>query len=167
LTQTKTKKASKPADQTMSQIEYAAHRKVSRQYIGRLAKAGALVMRGLRIDVAASDAVFDDKDIPIAIGPDGEPTNLTEARFLRELYGARLRRLEFEEKAGKLIPAEAVTRAWTSAAGVIKNRMLAIPSRTAGQLAALTDPKAVREALGEAIEKVLKSLSEELRYARN
>jgi len=45
----------------LSQAEYARHRGVSRQYISRLAKAGVLVMRGGKVDVAASDAVLDDR----------------------------------------------------------------------------------------------------------
>ncbi len=40
----------------MTQAQYAAHRGVSRQYIGSLAKRGILVMRGRLVDVQASDA---------------------------------------------------------------------------------------------------------------
>jgi hypothetical protein len=45
----------------MTQAEYARHRNKSPQYIGKLYKAGILVMRGRLVDVAASDAVLDDK----------------------------------------------------------------------------------------------------------
>jgi len=51
----------------ISQTEYARHRGKSRQYISRLAKAGVLVMRNGKVDVATSDAVLDDR--PVAIEP--------------------------------------------------------------------------------------------------
>jgi hypothetical protein len=44
----------------VSQAEYARHRGKSRQTINRLAEAGVLVMRGGKVDGAASDAVLDD-----------------------------------------------------------------------------------------------------------
>jgi hypothetical protein len=45
----------------MTQAEYARHRNKSPQYIGKLYKAGILVMRDRLVDVVASDAVLDDK----------------------------------------------------------------------------------------------------------
>jgi len=45
----------------MTQAEYARHRNKSPQYIGKLYKVGILVMRDRLVDVAASDAVLDDK----------------------------------------------------------------------------------------------------------
>ena len=45
----------------MTQAQYARHRNKSPQYIGKLASAGILVMRGRMVDAAAADAVLDDK----------------------------------------------------------------------------------------------------------
>jgi hypothetical protein len=42
----------------MTQAEYARHRNKSPKYIGKLYKAGILVMRGRLVDVAAFDAVL-------------------------------------------------------------------------------------------------------------
>jgi hypothetical protein len=44
----------------MTQAEYARHRNKSPQCIGKMHKAGILVMRGRLVDVAASDAVLAD-----------------------------------------------------------------------------------------------------------
>jgi len=52
----------------MNQAEYARHRNKSPQYIGKLYKAGILLMRDRLVDVAASDAVLDDK--PSGTGTD-------------------------------------------------------------------------------------------------
>ena len=54
------------SNQLMTQAEYARHRAKSRQYISRLAKAGVLVMRGGKVDVAASDAVLGDRPEPVS-----------------------------------------------------------------------------------------------------
>ena len=43
----------------MTQAEYARHRNKGPKYIGKLYKAGILVMRGRLVDVAGSDAVLD------------------------------------------------------------------------------------------------------------
>ena len=50
--------------QLMDQVQYARHRGKTKQYINKLVKAGALVMRGTKIDVRASDQVLDDKPLP-------------------------------------------------------------------------------------------------------
>lgn len=59
----------------MSQAQYARHRDKSPQYIGKLAKAGILVMRGRMVDAVASDAVLDDK-------PDDPPGGPASSRPL-------------------------------------------------------------------------------------
>ncbi len=44
----------------MTQAQYGRDRNKSPQYIGKLAKAGVLVMRGRMVDAVAPDAVLDD-----------------------------------------------------------------------------------------------------------
>ena len=56
----------------MTQAEYARHRNKSPQYIGKLYKAGVLVMRGRLVDAVASDAVLDDKPVERS-APDSQP----------------------------------------------------------------------------------------------
>src|SRR5579885_696377 len=153
----------KPAAQLMSQAAYARHRGVSKQYISKLGSAGVLVMESGKVNATASDAVLDDRD-PASLSPDADPQNLTQARFLKELFVARLRRLEYQEKAAEMIPAATVSATWSNTAQAIKTRLLGIPSKISPQLAALTDARQVRDALSNEIERCLRSLSEELRY---
>ena len=63
----------------MTQAEYARHRSKSPQYIGKLYKAGVLVMRGCMVDATASDRVLvvPDKLVP-------EVTALTDGRQVRD-----------------------------------------------------------------------------------
>jgi len=114
-----------PKPLLMTQSEYARHRGKSRQYISRLAKAGVLVMRGGRIDVEATDTVLDDKPVddidappsiqqPAGVASPTRPADgqgqggatFGQARTIEMVFRAKLRRLEFETKQGKLIEAE-------------------------------------------------------------
>jgi len=77
----------------MTQAQYARHRGNSPQYIGKLAKVGILVMRGRMVDAAASDAVLDDK--PDEAPTSQQPTTFAQARLAREVFSAKLKKLEY------------------------------------------------------------------------
>ena len=114
----------------MTKAEYARHRGVSKPYITKLAQNGVLVMRGGKVDVRATDTVLDDKPVddveppPAARPPVSAPPSRTaadtlpqaggasfgQARTIEMVFRAKLRRLEFETKQGRLIEADAVRR---------------------------------------------------------
>jgi phage terminase Nu1 subunit (DNA packaging protein) len=156
--------------QLVSQAEYARHRGKSRQYISRLAKAGVLVMRGGKVDLQASDAVLDDRpDETTAVpSPDaGQPaTSYAQAKLADMVFRAKLRRLEFETRQGKLIEAETVKTRWASILVEIKERILAMPDRLAPEVTALTDERQVREALKREMHALLNLLRSDVQYAR-
>ena len=64
----------------MTQAQYARHRNKSPQYIGKMAKAGILVMRGRMVDSAASDAVLDDKPTERTAPDCQPPINYVQAK---------------------------------------------------------------------------------------
>ncbi len=165
----------------ISQAEYARHRGKSRQYIGRLAKAGVLIMRNGKVDVANSDAVLDDRPVDVELGdavqatqvrstpvePTGQqPTNFAQAKLAEMVYRAKLRRLDYETRSGKLIPADDVKAKWFVIARQIRDRLLAIPSKLSPQLAALTEAREVRELLDTEITAILRALQDDIRYRR-
>ncbi len=148
----------------MTQSQYARHRRKSPQYIGKLAKAGILVMRGRLVDAAASDAVLDDKP---GDAPSGrQPTTFAQARLAREVFSAKLKKLEYETRVGKLVPTDEVSIKWFTLGRQIRDRLLGMPSKLAPQLAAETDVRRVREILDAAITLALKGLAEEIRNGR-
>ena len=115
----------------MTQAQYARHRNKSPQYIGKLAKAGVLVMRGRLVDVAASDGVLDDKPAERTV-PDGQaPSNYVQATLADMVFRAKLRRLEFETRQGKMIEAAIVKERWAAILVVLKERVLAVPDKLA------------------------------------
>jgi hypothetical protein len=95
----------------MTQAEYARHRNKSPQYIGKLYKAGILVMRGRMVDAAASDAVLDDKPSEKTTVDSQAPASYAQARLADMVFRAKLRRLEFDTRQGKLVEAAVVKRA--------------------------------------------------------
>jgi len=168
----------------MSQADYARHRKVNRSHISRLAKRGILILRGKLVDVAASDAVLDDKPVdqvlPEASGsahaprtaPDTpvgmpQPGSFAQARTAEMVFRARLRKLEYETKVGKFLLSDEVKVKWFTLCRTIRDKLLALPAKLAPQLAALSDVKDVRDLMDTEITAMLKGLHEEIRYQRS
>ena len=150
----------------MTQAQYAKHRSTSPQYIHKLAKAGVLVMRGRLVDVVASDAVLDDKPSEKAETVGQQPASYAQARLADMVFRAKLRRLEFETKQGKLVEAEIVKQRWAAILVVLKERILATPDKLAPELTALTDEHQVRDTLKKEMHALLKTLQAEVQYAR-
>jgi hypothetical protein len=167
----------------MSQADYARHRKVNRSHISRLAKRGILVMRGKLVDVAACDAVLDDKPVdqvlpeapaaahgrvtPEASAGAPQSGNFAQARTAEMVFRARLRKLEFETKSGKFLSADEVKVKWYTLVRQIRDKLLAMPAKLAPQLAALSEAAEIRDLLDAEITAILKSLQEEIRYQRH
>ena len=159
--------------QLMSQAEYARHRGKSRQYISRLAKAQVLILRDGKVDVAASDAVLDDRPekLPDAVagaavetGP--QTTTYGQAKLADMVFRAKLRRLEFETRQGKLIEVEVVKSRWATILVELKERILAVPDKLAPEVTALTDERQVREVLKREMNALLNVLRTDVQYAR-
>jgi hypothetical protein len=168
---------SKPV--VMTQAEYARHRRKSRQYISKLAKAGVLVMRGGKIDVRATDVVLDDRPVddveapptamPVATTTPARPAgdslpqaggaSFGQARTIEMVFRAKLRRLEFETRQGRLIEAEAVRKTVADAVRALRDGILGLPDRLATVLAAESDAKKVHVTLKTEISRELEALA--------
>ncbi len=160
-------------DRLMSQAEYARHRGKSRQYISRLAKAGVLVMRGGKVDAAASDAVLDDRPEPVSERIVSAPAEVTpsgatfaQAKTAAMVFKAKLRKMESDVRIGKLVEAELVKQRWSAIYRLIVDRILAWPNRLAPEVAALTDERQVREAILREVRALVNDLRADVQYAR-
>ncbi len=90
-----------------TQVEYAAHRGVSKQAIHKLRKAGKLRMAGRMVDVAASDLELDESRERVRVAPSSGAT-LTKAKTATEVIRARTAQLNYEALTGRLVPVEDV-----------------------------------------------------------
>jgi hypothetical protein len=73
--------------------------------------------------------------------PDG--LTLNTAKAVHELYAARLKKIEFDEKQGSVISKAHVEIAHYNFYHVLRDSLLNIPSRISAQVAAETDPAIV------------------------
>ncbi len=160
-------------DRLMSQAEYARHRGKSRQYISRLAKAGVLVMRGGKVDAPASDAVLDDRPEPVSERIVSAPAEVTpsgatfaQAKTADMVFKAKLRKMEYDQRMGKLVEAELVKQRWSAIYRLMVDRILAWPNRLAPEVAALTDERQVREAILREVRGLVNELRADVQYAR-
>ena len=78
---------------------------------------------------------------------------------MKEFYAARLAKLEFEEREGKLVNIDEINVQHFNRARRLRDRLLMIPRRLAAQLAAETDTRSVEEILDGAICEALEELS--------
>ncbi|MBU2744284.1 hypothetical protein, partial [Acidithiobacillus caldus] len=85
------------------------------------------------------------------------------SRAIREAYAARLAKLEFEERTGKLINADEVKVKYFNLARLLRDRIQQIPRKVAPQIVAAVvaqpDQRVVEDLLMEAIREALEELS--------
>lgn len=77
---------------------------------------------------------------------DDGPTYM-QAKTAREVYTAKLTKLDLEERQGSLISVAAVERVWASALAAAREHLIQVRSRVAPELAAETDQFKIEQRL--------------------
>ena len=99
---------------------------------------------------------------PVAVD-DSRGVDYHKARAVRETYAARLAKLEFEERSGKLLNTEDVQVKHFNLARLLRERMQQIPRKVAPEIVALVvadpDVRGVTDILDVAIREALEDLS--------
>ena len=99
---------------------------------------------------------------PLETGRISAPDYQT-SRAIREAYAARLAKLEFEERTGKLLNADEVRVKHFNLARLLRDRIQQIPRKLAPQIVAAVvaqpDQRAVEDLLMDAIRDALEELS--------
>lgn len=152
--------------------QYAKHRGVSHETVSNAVKKGRITCvrneRGYaQIDPEVADREWSENSDhakmiskgqtpqapsqPEADGPRGP--SYAQSRAIREAYQARLAKLDYDERMGKLVEAEEVKRKWVQVAGLVRTKVLGIPSMAKQRIPDLTSEQylvieaIVREAL--------------------
>ena len=92
------------------------------------------------------------------MGDDDQPITYAEARAQHERFKARLAELELEQREGKLVEAEVVRKEAFKAARQVRDALLNLPDRVAGELAAETNQFKVHQRLTQEIRRALEDL---------
>lgn len=82
------------------------------------------------------------------------------SRAIREAYAARLAKLEYEERTGKLISAEDVSVRTFNLARRMRDRMLTLPRRLCAAFAAEQDARTIEQHMEDEIRQALEELSQ-------
>lgn len=118
------------------------------------------VLEAQRVEIPKIDP---DGEIPDpSMELNGSPAAaMAKNRAIREAYEARLKKLDWEQKSGLLVEAEAVKSEAFKLARTVRDSMLNIPDRIAAELAAESDTFRVHARLTEEIRKVLEGFGNE------
>jgi len=81
---------------------------------------------------------------------------LAEASALEKEWKAKLAQLDFEERSGKLVPAEEVVAKWVELITISKTKLLAVPGKAKARLPKLTaaDVRVLDQLIREALEEL-------------
>lgn len=90
---------------------------------------------------------------PMSAGP-----SYAASRAIREAYQARLAKIIYEEKIGKLVPSEQVRLEAFELARTVRDAVLNIPNRISSEIASETEPVKVHAMLTRALTEALEEL---------
>lgn len=107
---------------------------------------------------AKETPVTDDEPAAPKLGGSAAQT-FAQSRAVKEAYLARLAKLEFEEKSGKLINADGMKNEAFKMARIVRDSILNIPDRISAELAAETEPFKVHKLLSDELRKALEALA--------
>lgn len=167
------------AETELSQAGYARRIRVTPSYISQLIKGRKLTrLPNGKLNVKQADAqmrAFRDRSrdgyrkatIPTG-GSDTETKALREdyhqfqqARTLKAVFDAKLRKLEFEQQSGSVVDAAEFASAAFSLARVARDNVLNLPKQIAAKLAGMRKRKDIEEFLQAKLTAALDSLSDE------
>ena len=154
----------------ISQAEFARRNGWSKQYVAKLVKQGRIQLEGGKIDPVAAKRAIDQLAEPsTALRETTDVSTPTDsrravdyatARTMREAFRAKMAKLDYEEREGKLVDARKVRDDAFQTGRMVRDGVLAIPDRMADVLAAESDPAKVRQLLIDELETVLEKLSD-------
>ncbi len=161
---------------------------VSHTAIEKAIKAGRIPKAAVYRDAAGKHKIYDvalakksfaanSDPAKVKVKPEPEaeepPVDKAQAetynksRTIKEVYGARKAKLEYETMAGELVEKRKVKMEAFNVARKVRDAMLNIPSRMSAQLAAETDPHKVHTILEQEIVQALEELAREEMMAAN
>ncbi|MGE3333633.1 MAG: hypothetical protein AB7I36_08315 [Rhodospirillaceae bacterium] len=159
-----------PAPATMTQADYARHRKVSAPRIAALIAEGRIpVDEHRRVLVAGAEAAlgpmpFDEtSNAPPDLNSAEQQTTLAKAQARKMEADAALSEIRTLQMAGKLVDREEVELAVATLFGGLKEKLLSMPVRIAGKVRSLSTEREVAAAIAEAIEDDLARFAKSLR----
>jgi transcriptional regulator with XRE-family HTH domain len=148
----------------LSQADFARLQGWSKSYVSKLKKESRLVLddAGL-VDVAPTLALITGTTTaPERAATSVVSTAFNDSRDRKEHYTAELARLDYLERAGKLLDAGEVVGVIADALTTLRSAIEAAPPQLAPQLAAMGDEAQMRALLADHFEVLLAELADTL-----
>lgn len=155
----------------ISQAEYARSRNVSKQAIGKLIKQGKITLIDGKIDPAFADLKLRENVNPArsktaagmkggeAVPAQNDSGRFFKARADREEAGAARELLELRKLQGELVERESVERALFEASRMLRDQVLNVPKRVAGDLSGMTNAGEIELKLTAELRRALEEFS--------
>lgn len=154
--------------------EFARRKGVSDMAVRKAIERGEVVKEADGSIDPARNAHWQPR-LTVAAEPRPEPASeerlsgipdYAKSRAIREAYAARLAKLEFDERSGKLVSADAVRIEQFRIARALRDRLLQLPAKLAPQIVALAadepDEAAVETMLETELRELLAEFVQEL-----
>lgn len=157
---------------------YAARKGISDTAVRKAIKSGRITLtRNGKINPALADRQWEANTDPAQVyaikensatspssetapsGSGGVGASYQQSRAIREAYEARLKKLEFDERTGKLISTETVQREAFNAARKTRDMILNVPDKVIPLLIGKTDIHEMKEILRKELLRTLENLA--------
>ena len=145
----------------LSRREYAAHRGVAVSAVQKAIEAGRITLTDGKIDPEKADKEWVENTNPAYNTPradDSFSTPYQKSRMMKTTYDAMLKKLEYEERAGKLIPRVQVESDVFAASRTARDHLLMIPKHVAPRIIGLKNISDIEYILSQEITSSLTSL---------
>ena len=145
----------------LSRREYAVHRGVTVAAVQKAVETGRISLIDGKIDPEKADKEWAENTNPIYNSPrtdDSSSNPYQKSKIMKTTYDAMLKKLEYEERAGKLIPRAQVESDAFAAARTARDHLLMIPKRVAPRIIGLKNISDIEYILSQEITSSLTSL---------
>lgn len=160
--------------------QYAAMRGVTRQAVTKAARAGRIVLHNGMVNPEEADADWSRNSVHMRKSGGGRPRrdsgpppespnvlqgipSLATSNAMRTAWLARLARLDYERRSGKLVELDLVRRHAFESARRARDLLMAIPDRAAPLITGLSDQAEVHRIIREEVERAVQELQREYR----
>ncbi len=145
----------------LSRREYAKYRGGAVSAVQKAIEMGRITLTDGKIAPEKADKEWAENTNPAynsARTDDGFSTSYHKSKIMKTTYDAMLKKLEYEERAGKMIPIAQVQCGAFAAARTARNHLLMIPRRIAPRIIGLKNISDIEYILTQEITNALTSL---------
>lgn len=145
----------------LSRREYAKHRGVTVSAVQKAVETGRITLTNGKIDPEKADKEWTENTNPAYNTPrtdDNFSTPYQKSKIMKTTYDAMLKKLEYEERAGKLVSRAQVESDVFAASRATRDHLLMIPKRVAPRIIGLKNISDIEYILSQEITNSLTSL---------